>query len=93
MCRREHHARDDRVPKRRFLSRARAGSGRDAHMRMQQRLNAPEGRELYRQRFATVEPVYGNMLYDSAAVRLQRFVSQLLRPFPRLRGSPLPEVP
>ena len=39
-------------------------------MRMQQRLDAPEGRELYGQRFGTVEPVFGNIRYNK---RLDRF--------------------
>ena len=39
-------------------------------MRMQQRLDAPEGREQYGQRFATVEPVFANVRYNK---RLDRF--------------------
>ena len=39
-------------------------------MRIPQRLDAPAGRELYGQRFATVEPVYGNIRYNK---RLDRF--------------------
>ena len=50
--------------------------GRDAAdaethtMRMQQRLDTPEWREQYGQRFGTVEPVFGNMRYNK---RLDRF--------------------
>ena len=39
-------------------------------MRMQQRLDTPEGREQYGQRFATVEPVFPNLRYNK---RLDRF--------------------
>ena len=39
-------------------------------MRMQQRLDTPAGRELYGQRFGTVEPVFGNLRYNK---RLDRF--------------------
>ena len=39
-------------------------------MRMQQRLDAPEGREQYGRRFATVEPVFANVRYNK---RLDRF--------------------
>ena len=39
-------------------------------MRMQQRRDAPEGREQYGQRFATVEPVFANVRYNK---RLDRF--------------------
>ena len=39
-------------------------------MRMQQRLDTPEGREQYGRRFATVEPVFGNVRYNK---RLDRF--------------------
>ena len=39
-------------------------------MRMQQRLDAPEGREQYGQRVATVEPVFANVRYNK---RLDRF--------------------
>ena len=38
--------------------------------RMQQRLDAPEGREQYGRRFATVEPVFANLRYNK---RLDRF--------------------
>jgi len=39
-------------------------------MRMQQRLDTPEGREQYGRRFATVEPVFANVRYNT---RLDRF--------------------
>ena len=39
-------------------------------MRLQQRLDAPAGREQYGQRFATVEPVFANVRYNK---RLDRF--------------------
>jgi hypothetical protein len=39
-------------------------------MRMQQRLDTPEGREEYGRRFATVEPVFANVRYNQ---RLDRF--------------------
>ena len=39
-------------------------------MRMQQRLDAPEGREQYGRRFATVEPVFANVRYNK---QLDRF--------------------
>ena len=39
-------------------------------MRMQQRLDTPEGREQYGQRFATVEPVVANLRHNK---RLDRF--------------------
>ncbi len=39
-------------------------------MRMQQRLDTPEGREQYGHRFATVEPVFANLRYNK---RLDRF--------------------
>ena len=39
-------------------------------MRMQQRLDTPEGREQYGRRFATVEPVFANVRYNK---RLDRF--------------------
>ena len=39
-------------------------------MRMQQRLDAPEGREQYGRRFATVEPVFANVRFNK---RLDRF--------------------
>ena len=39
-------------------------------MRMQQRLDAPEGREQYGRRFATVEPVFANIRHNK---RLDRF--------------------
>jgi hypothetical protein len=39
-------------------------------MRMQQRLDTPDGREQYGQRFGTVEPVFGNIRYNK---RLDRF--------------------
>ena len=42
-------------------------------MRMQQRLDAPEGREQYGQRFATVGPVFANVRYNR---RLDRFTLQ-----------------
>ena len=37
---------------------------------MQQRFDAPEARAQYGQRFATVEPVFGNVRYNK---RLDRF--------------------
>ena len=39
-------------------------------MRMQQRLDTPEGRAQYGRRFATVEPVFANVRYNK---RLDRF--------------------
>ena len=39
-------------------------------MRLQQRLDAPEGREQYGRRFAAVEPVFANVRYNK---RLDRF--------------------
>jgi Transposase DDE domain len=39
-------------------------------MRMQQRLDAPDGRAQYGRRFATVEPVFANLRYNK---RLDRF--------------------
>ncbi len=39
-------------------------------MRMQQRLDTPEGRAQYGQRFATVEPVFATVRYNK---RLDRF--------------------
>ena len=39
-------------------------------MRMQQRLDTPDGREQYGRRFGTVEPVFGNVRYNK---RLDRF--------------------
>ena len=51
--------------------RGREYTERETHtMRMQQRLDAPEGREQYGQRFATVEPVFANIRYNK---RLDRF--------------------
>ena len=44
-------------------------------MRKQQRLDAPEGREQYGQRFATVEPVFANLRDNT---RLDRFTQWLL---------------
>ena len=51
--------------------RGRADAETETHtMRMQQRLDTPEGREQYGQRFATVEPVFANVRYNK---RLDRF--------------------
>ena len=51
--------------------RGREDTERETHtMRMQQRLDAPEGRAQYGQRFATVEPVFANVRYNK---RLDRF--------------------
>ena len=51
--------------------RGREDAASETHtMRMQQRLDAPEGREQYLQRFATVEPVFANVRYNK---RLDRF--------------------
>ena len=51
--------------------RGRADADIETHtMRMQQRLDAPEGREQYGRRFATVEPVFANLRYNK---RLDRF--------------------
>ena len=51
--------------------RGRADAETETHtMRMQQRLDAPQGREQYGQRFATVEPVFANVRYNK---RLDRF--------------------
>ncbi len=45
--------------------RGRAAAETATHtMRMQQRLDAPEGRDQYGQRFGTVEPVFGNIRYN-----------------------------
>ena len=44
---------------------------RETHTgRMQERLDAPAGREQYGRRFATVEPVFANLRYNK---RLDRF--------------------
>jgi hypothetical protein len=37
---------------------------------MRRRIDSPEGRSLYGQRFATVEPVFGNLRHNK---RLNRF--------------------
>ena len=51
--------------------RGREDAAPETHtMRMQQRLDTPEGRAQYGQRFATVEPVFGNVRYNK---RLDRF--------------------
>lgn len=51
--------------------RGREDAERETHtMRMQQRLDTPEGREQYGRRFATVEPVFANLRYNK---RLDRF--------------------
>ncbi len=51
--------------------RGREDAATETHtMRMQQRLDTPEGREQYGQRFGTVEPVFGNVRYNK---RLDRF--------------------
>lgn len=51
--------------------RGREDAATETHtMRMQQRLDTPEGREQYGQRFATVEPVFANLRYNK---RLDRF--------------------
>ena len=50
-------------------------------MRMQQRLDAPEAREQYGQRFATVKPVFANVRYNK---RLDRFT---LRDRTKLHGQ------
>ena len=51
--------------------RGRDDTERETHtMRMQQRLDAPEGRAQYGRRFATVEPVFANLRYNK---RLDRF--------------------
>ena len=51
--------------------RGREDAATETHtMRMQQRLDTPEGREQYGRRFATVEPVFGNVRYNK---RLDRF--------------------
>jgi len=51
--------------------RGREDAERETHTRrMQQRLNAPAGREQYGRRFATVEPVFANARYNT---RLDRF--------------------
>ena len=51
--------------------RGRLDAASETHtMRMQQRLDTPEGREQYGQRFATVEPVFGNVRFNK---RLDRF--------------------
>jgi transposase len=51
--------------------RGRADAEAETHtMRMQQRLDTPEGREQYGRRFATVEPVFANVRYNK---RLDRF--------------------
>ena len=49
--------------------------------RMQQRLDTPEGREQYGQRFATVEPVFAKVRYNK---RLDRFT---LRGGTKVRGQ------
>ena len=51
--------------------RERESAPTESHtMRMQQRVDAPEGREQYGRRFATVEPVCANVRYNK---RLDRF--------------------
>ena len=51
--------------------RGREDADAETHtLRMQQRLDTPAGRELYGQRFGTVEPVFGNLRYNK---RLDRF--------------------
>lgn len=51
--------------------RGREDADAETHtMRMQQRLDTPEGRALYGQRFGAVEPVFGNVRYNK---RLDRF--------------------
>ncbi len=51
--------------------RGRENAETETHtMRMQQRLDTPEGREQYGRRFATVEPVFGNVRFNK---RLDRF--------------------
>ena len=51
--------------------RGREDAATETHtMRMQQRLDTPEGRERYGRRFATVEPVFANVRYNT---RLDRF--------------------
>ena len=51
--------------------RGREDAATETHtMRMQQRLDTPEGREQYGRRFATVEPVFANVRYNK---RLDRF--------------------
>ena len=51
--------------------RGRDDAASETHtMRMQHRLDTPAGREQYGRRFATVEPVFGNLRYNK---RLDRF--------------------
>ena len=49
--------------------------------RMKQRIDSPEGRLRYGQRFATVEPVFGNVRYNKG---LDRFT---LRGQPKVDGQ------
>ncbi len=62
----------DRTPTRQVaFFRGRAEGTPESHTaRMQRRLDSPEGRARYEQRFATVEPVFGNL---RANKRLDRF--------------------
>ncbi len=53
-----------------FRGREDAAETETHTMRMQQRLDTPDGREQYGQRFGTVEPVFGNLRYNK---RLDRF--------------------
>ncbi len=51
--------------------RGREAADAETHtMRMQQRVDTPEGRELYGQHFGTVEPVFAKVRYNK---RLDRF--------------------
>ena len=60
-----------------------APSPKETHTtRMQQRLDAPEGRAQYGQRFATVEPVFANLRYNK---RLDRFRARCFRLEPRVQ--------
>ncbi len=52
-------------------------------MRMQQRLDTPEGREQYGRRFATVEPVFANIRFNK---RLDRFTLRGRVIPPRFKG-------
>jgi transposase len=48
----------------------RAGAARESHTdRMKRRLDSPEGRSRYGQRFGTVEPVFGNLRYNKGLDR------------------------
>ncbi len=65
--------------------RGREGAASETHTkRMQQRLDTPEGREQYGQRFATVEPVFANVRFNK---RLDRFT---LRGRTKVHGQWLP---